>query len=654
MNGKLLFLFVFVAISSWAAPRNSTLHDGDLNRTEIRHGNEMPSSLDDDSLHQFDVLKISAELGFDIANSQLWGDVTIDLRADEIALNRIDLRFSSALEIDSIWSELIPVDSFAVEGDDSLQIYLQTFLQVGDSATLHIVYHGHPESIDGWGGIFFYPESGWRPPVVYTMGDGLDLDPPPSNYSWLPSFADPTDKVLWETWITVADDLVAVSGGVRIDSVQHDSTITWHYRLDQPVSTYLLFISVSEYEIMVQREANPIIENFVYPNRVTEAETHFSNVPVVLDGFAELFGPYPFDRFGFNMVRDGDMEHATSVSHYDGYVGANHTYDWLLFHEMSHMWWGDWVTLGDWRDLWLNEGFASYCEALAMEILGGSDAYHDYMNHSLLPTARGAANFTVYDPTDYWSSVVYEKGGCVLHMLRWVMGEDAFFQALREYGQEHAFGNAVTADFQAKCEEHYGESLQWFFDQWVYEGTGYPRYHVHGDLSDVLDIRITQEQTTGTYFQMPLEINYYNGGELQRTDTVWTEANAESYFESVSDADSIWIDPNQWILRTVTYYPFTPVDERPDGLPEEFAVGSAYPNPFNSSTTIKFDLPAQSPVALTVYNLQGQIVNRKMLGSMSPGTHEIQWDGNEFASGIYLFSLKANNQVKTAKAVLLK
>jgi aminopeptidase N len=348
------------------------------------------------------------------------------------------------------------------------------------------------------------------------------------------------------------------------------------------------------------------------------------------------------------------MEHATSVSHYDGYVAANHTWDWLLFHELSHMWWGDWVTLGDWRDLWLNEGFATYCEALAMEILGGSVAYHDYMNHSLLPTARGAANFTIYDPADYWSSVVYEKGGCVLHMLRWVMGEDSLFQALREFGQEHAYGNAVTVDFQAKCEEHYGESLQWFFDQWVYEGTGYPRYHVQGIWSDVLDIRITQEQTTGTYFRMPMEIHYYADGEFLRTDTVWTEANVESYFESVSDADSLWLDPNQWILRTATYHAFTPADERAEALPVEFALTSVYPNPFNPSVNIKFDLPAQSPVTLSVYNLHGQIVNRRMLGSMTPGTHEIQWNGIEHSSGIYLFSLQTRDQIIVAKAILLK
>lgn len=654
MHRKLLILFALVAACCWAAPRNSLLSDSVVDRSTFRHGLRYPSSLDEDSLHQFDVTKLSAELTFDIENSELWGDVAIKLRADETPLNRLDFRFSDALTIDSIWSDVTEVDHFDISGDDSLQIYLTASLAVGDSTEIHMVYHGQPEIIDAWGGIRLEPRTGWRPSIVYSMGDGLDLEPPPANHTWLPAWADPTDKLLWETWITAADSLTALSNGLLIDSEQHDSTITWHYRMDQPVSTYLLFVSVSVYDVMVQRESGPHIANYVYPNRVTQATEHFANVPAVLDGFAALFGDYPFDAFGFNMCRNGDMEHATSVSHYDAYVVQNHTYDGLLFHELSHMWWGDWVTLGEWKDMWLNEGFASYCEALGMEIIGGRDAYLDYMLHELMPAARGAANFTIYDPADYWSTVVYEKGGCVLHMLRWVMGDSSFFQALREYGAEHAYGNAVTAEFQAKCEEHYGESLQWFFDQWVYEGTGYPRYEVYGDRACALEITVMQGQSASTYFRMPMEIDYYAGTELLRTDTVWTEADAMTYYEPLWSADSIVLDPHKWILSTVTYHPFTPVENEVRELPREFALRDIYPNPFNPATTLEFDLPQQSEVTLIVHNIQGQEVSRESLGALSPGTHTVHWNGSSYSSGVYLYSLKTKNAIRTKKAVLLK
>ncbi|MBU0690381.1 T9SS type A sorting domain-containing protein [bacterium] len=660
MHRKLLILFALVAACSWAAPRNSFLTDSVVDRSAFRHAVRYPSNLDEDSLHQFDVTKLAATLAFDIDNSELWGDVTIKLRADEIPLNRLDFRFSSALTIDSIWSDITQVDRFEVEGDDSLQIYLVTPLAVGDSTEIRMVYHGQPEIIDAWGGIFMHPRSGWRPPIVYSMGDGLDLEPPPANHTWIPSYADPTDKLLWETWITADDSLTALSNGVLVESEPHDTTITWHYRMDQPVSTYLLFVSVSIYEIMVQRESDPYIANFVYPSRVNQAPEHFLNVPAVLDGFVELFGDYPFDAFGFNMCRNGDMEHATSVSHFDSYVVQNHTYDGLLFHELSHMWWGDWVTLGEWKDMWLNEGFASYCEALGMEIIGGRDEYLDYMLHDLMPAARGAANFTVYDPDDYWSSVVYEKGGCVLHMLRWVMGDSSFFQSLREYGAEHAYGNAVTADFQAKCEEHYGESLQWFFDQWVYSGTGYPRFEVENTWEgDIWGHRLRQTQTIGTYFRMPVEIEGTDWGGETRIDTVWIHDMdfQDIDFEDAAywfGVDTIIFDPNNWLLKTVSYSYIINAEDEDKAIPTEFAFSNIYPNPFNQSTTIEFDIPVQSEATLIVHNIQGQEVFRKLLGSLSPGTHHYHWDGREYSSGIYLYSLKTNNHISTKKAVLLK
>jgi aminopeptidase N len=246
--------------------------------------------------------------------------------------------------------------------------------------------------------------SGWRPQIAWSMGDGLALDPPPGNYNWLPSYADPTDKTVWEAWFTVPSSRAVSSGGVRVDTLNiGDGTTTWHYRLDQPVSTYLLFVAISDYRIMVQRESNPCIENFIYPSCWNQAQIDFSNVPTVIDSFAARFGTYPFERFGYAMTRTlGDMEHATCVCHYDGDVVGNLANEWILYHEMSHMWWGDWVTCGDWRDLWLNEGFATYCEPLSMEMLYGRDAYRNYMRDHLFHDALTTTeNFPIYDP-DYY------------------------------------------------------------------------------------------------------------------------------------------------------------------------------------------------------------------------------------------------------------
>lgn len=608
----------------------------------------------DDSLHQYNTLKIWSSLEYDIAERNISGWAKLRLVADEIPLSVVDLRLVESLAIDSAVSSTHTVDSAARAGNDSLQVYLTPSLLIGDTAEFTIYYHGTPSSIDGWGGMSFGQVDGWRPQICYTMGDGLALEPPPANYAWLPSFADPNDKVTWECWLRVPNELVGVSSGARLASIDNgDGTTTWHYRLDQQVSTYLLFVSVSDYEIMTQRESGPVIENFVYPSRWDQAQIHFEPVPECLDSFAANFGPYVFDRFGYNMTRNGDMEHATCVSHLDITVVSNRSEDWLLFHELSHQWWGNWVTVADWRDLWLNEGFASYCEALGMEWVRGEIDFRNYVRNNLQVTAREAGTeSTIYDPDFYWSNTVYEKGACVMHMLRWVMGDSLFFSALRDYGQQFAFGNATTVDFQTVCETHYDSTLQWFFDEWVFEGVGYPRYSVVYSTSDVPRLRISQTQSHG-YFTMPIEIAAYVNDAIIM-DTIWVvpDANGEWFTNEIELFDSVKIDPTGWILKTATHQNLTTARES-QNLPQDFTVVSAYPNPFNPMLSIIFNSPAAQQITLRAFNIQGQLVHEQAVFA-SPGSNCITWQADQQSSGIYWIKLSAQTQSRTIKAVLIK
>lgn len=627
------------------------------------HCRSAARALDEDSLHRFDVLKIEPHLQFDLDNTQLSGYVIFDLVADEIALNRIDFRFTHSLTIDSVWAGDGLSASLTAQGRDSIQIFLTPGLALGDTARIGIAYHGNPATIDTWGGFRWAQREFWRPQIAFSMGDGLNLDPPPANYNWIPSHADPTDKVLWEAWFRVPQTRAVSTAGVRLDTLNHgDSTTTWHYRLDQPVSTYLLFIAVSEYVIQTQRETNPLIENFVYPSRAAVAPIHFANVPTVLDGFIELFGPYPFDRFGYCMTRIGDMEHATCVSHIDAVVVASNTYDWLLFHEMAHQWWGDWVTCGDWRDLWLNEGFGTYCEALGMEILGGAQAYNDYIRTDLFPAARSTGeNFPIYDPDYYWGATVYEKGACVMHMLRQLLGDSAFFQALRDYGQDHAYGTAVTADWQAQLEAQYGSSLDWFFQPWVY-GRRYPQYRVTLDLDDdIAMLHIDQMQTTGTLFRMPLDVRVISTEGDTFEFTVWNDAVDHQEWGLVPNdtlgvfgwPQTVELDPHNKVLKTVQYRTVG-VDTEQESAPRAFRLTAVYPNPFNPAATVAFDLPRPADVRLRVFNVVGQEVAAQTLGRLNAGSHLANWDGSHAASGLYLFLLETEDYRGIAKAVLLK
>jgi aminopeptidase N len=386
-----------------SAPRPDSPWDAALSQNPPRSRYHLPRyTLDDDSLHRFDVLKYEPRLEFDLDGQVLWGQIEITLRADQIPLNSVDLRLIASLTVDSVWADGNHAATFTRNGPDSLQILLTPLLALGDTVRVGVAYHGSPAIVDAWGGFRWGTSTSWQPQIAFSLGDGLDLYPPPANYTWFPCHSALADKVLWECWFRVMANRVVSSAGVRVDTVHHgDGSVTWHYRLDQPVSTYLLFVAVSDYVVMVQRESGPRIENFVYPNRQAQAQSHFSNVPAVLDGFAALFGPYPFDRFGYIMTRIGDMEHATCVAHGDVYVQYGNSLDWLLFHEMSHQWWGNWVTCGEWKDIWLNEGFATYCEALGKEIIYGFETYMGYVTLNIFPSARSANDsYSIYDPDD--------------------------------------------------------------------------------------------------------------------------------------------------------------------------------------------------------------------------------------------------------------
>ena len=658
----IMFLFVFQSSVYASAPRHPSLWESVVPTYEPpRLRCSLPSRLDEDSLHFYDAVHFEPHLALNFVDHTLSGYVLVTVTSHDVSLSELDFRFTTSLSIDSVWTGDNQSASVQTVGNDSIRITLTPPLGVGDTTTIGVAFQGTPEIVDWWGGFHWADQSGWQPAIAYSMGDGISIDPPPANYTWFPNYADPNDKATWEAWFTVPTGKTVSSNGVRVDTLNNGDNTTWHYRLDQPVSTYLFFVSASDYVIQTQREANPLIENFVYTSRVTQAETHFSNVPTVLDSFVAWFGPYPFDRMGYNMTRQGDMEHATCVSHIDQYVLANHVNDWLLFHEMSHMWWGDWVTCGDWRDLWLNEGFATYCEALGMEALGGYDAYIEYIVNDLFQDARMTnENFPIYDPDYYWGATVYDKGGCVMHMLRYVLGDSAFFQAWREFGEEHAFATAVTDEWQTKLEEHYGASLDWFFDEWIY-GYRYPRYRVTLLNSDIVQLHIEQIQTSETLFQMPLDLQFVNTEEETLEVTVWNNAEESQTWMVIPPLDSIDVgfpvsvelDPHDKILKTVVYEYINSIGHETQE-PQEFTLSNAYPNPFNPTTNLNFTLPNPSFVTLSVFDLLGRQVERSSVGSFPAGTHLYSYDGSNLSSGVYLFRLESNAGVRTTKAVLLK
>jgi aminopeptidase N len=464
--------------------------------------------------------------------------------------------------------------------------------------------------------------------------------------------------------VTVPDTLIVASNGVLEDELNLPDgrkTYVWHEKY--PIATYLVSLAISNYEVFsdyFRHGAGDSMEvaYFVYPEHVDTARVSFAVTVPMIEFFSTVFGPYPFIDEKYGMAEfgwwSGAMEHQTCTSMGSRFLSRSRVFDWVVAHELSHQWWGDSVTPEEWADVWLNEGFATYSEALWVEHESGSEAYREDVARRVLSKGfRGA----LYDPEDLFGPTVYFKGAWVLHMLRRVMGDELFFDALRAYASDdaHRYKNATTADFQRVCEDYYGEALDWFFDEWVY-GEGEPQYAYYWAKqgrkgATTVDLTLRQLQS-GQVFTMPIDLRFSlmssDSTVTDTTVTVWNSTSLEHYrFEFAGSVTSLEIDPDVWILRSVEQRPL------------EAATLLVNPNPFNATTHIAFELGSGGLVEVVIYDVTGGRVRSLVRDDFPAGYHEKEWDGKNdsgeaVSSGVYFVRLETVRGVLTGKAVLLK
>jgi hypothetical protein len=341
----------------------------------------------------------------------------------------------------------------------------------------------------------------------------------------------------------------------------------------------------------------------------------------------------------------------------------------VIAHELSHQWWGDMITCETWEDLWLNEGFASYCEALWAEHLGGFTAYRNYMIDMDDYFYGGNFQGPVYDPSQLFNTTVYDKGGWVLHMLRHVISDSTFFQGFWNYGHDPSFqyGTATTADFQNVMETTSGMDLDWFFQEWVY-GVNRP-YYQYWWVADSsggnyqLTVHIDQIQQNAPVFRMPLDLQVTTASG-ESTFTVIDSLGSQDFaFTIPENPQQVDLDKYNWVLKHVQMVPSGGIGG--DGgaiLPRSLALHQNYPNPFNPSTTIVYDIPeglSGDDMSLTVYDVRGREIRDLEVGPATSGRHQVAWNGRDdmgrlTASGIYLYRLVVGNGVETKRMLLMK
>lgn len=478
------------------------------------------------------------------------------------------------------------IDTFRLNGQDvAFQRSLDTLffpLSGGSEDTLVILYRGSPPSPGYLGGGLYFVGN----PVHTVFSD----DEPYGLRRWLPALDAPDDKVLLRLTLRVPAGWLVGSNGLptTVDTTS-DSLWIWTWESQYPIASYLIHFAASNNFVLLKDSAVIVsgtqtdtlpIWNFVYTSEVGDASQEFAHLPDMLQYLSSVFGVYPFvgEKYGHTCVLSGwAMENQTMTAYLSDLTPTVGSRDWIIAHELGHQWWGDWVTLGNFDHIWLNEGFATYTEALYIghrDSLTNPNAYADYINSEMnyyLSSCSSRWDDPILPPAVLFSSCnTYTKAGLVLHMLRGVMGDSLFFEGLRLYGQTFAYSNALTPDFQSVMESVWGSSLDWFFQEWIY-APGFPHYRWGWRQSgNILELALQQIQDSTVapnvgYFQMPLRIRvvYLDGSDTLMT--IWNSAQAfERFTLPVSGVVSdVILDDGNWVLDRQTYDPSVVVEESP-------------------------------------------------------------------------------------------
>jgi aminopeptidase N len=375
--------------------------------------------------------------------------------------------------------DLVALDVASVQIDGDAAVFSRTAEELvidpvedlleGSTFTTVIELSGVPSETES---------GGW---VRGPNGGALALGEPDGAAGWFPVNDHPSDKAIYTLTVTAPSELTVASNGVLSDKVVDGAVTTWTYINAQPQASYLTALAIGDYQIVDGgTSASGVPIRNVFPaDRVDELTAAFARQPQMIDAFEQRFGPYPFEVYGA-LVADGlDFQWALEIqtmSVFGAYVvgGGGGDDDWVIAHELAHQWFGDSVSLEQWNDIWLNEGFASYAEELWAEAqepgLDLTQKIRDDLADAsprLVAALNEPLTAVTAEPGGLFTPAVYIRGSYLLHSLRLEIGDDDFLQLLQEWTATYRNANASTDDFIALAEVTSGEQLDDLFDRWL-------------------------------------------------------------------------------------------------------------------------------------------------------------------------------------------
>jgi aminopeptidase N len=432
-----------------------------------------------------------------------------------------------------------------------LRIALSAVYKPGELLNLNVKYHGKPA--DG----LFFKRNKFGDRTVFA-----DNWPDRARH-WFPSVDHPSDKARVEFFISAPARYDVVANGELIETVsRQDGTRLTHWRESAPVPVYCMVFGATEFAVVnAGASGGTNLWHYLYPRDRDRGLADHGRALRMLEFYTSLVGPYPYEKLALveSSTRFGGMENSSNIFFDENSYNGTGQLEGTVAHEIAHQWFGDSVTESDWHHLWLSEGFATYFGALFYERTDGRDKFVRMMlenRERYMQDAESVAR-PIYDPSvkDLFKLLNrnnYQKGAWVLHMLRRVVGDEKFFEGVRDYYRTYRDGNALTEDFQRVLELRSGRPLDWFFHQWIYE-PGFPAYDASwrwDESAKRLTLNVRQTQAGGL-FRMPLDVEFKDGDDIRREVVEVTGREQSFDFKLKHRPQTVALDPDEWVLKTL-------------------------------------------------------------------------------------------------------
>ncbi|MBK9438506.1 MAG: hypothetical protein IPN51_11090 [Chloracidobacterium sp.] len=472
----------------------------------------------------------------------------------------------------------------AAKGNDNLEITLDRVYSAGEDVKVVIDYAtNYVNKVDdnetaigsfGRGLRFIKPtaDDPNKPRQIWSQGESE------FNRYWFPSYDTPNDFRTTDMRATVAKPFTVVGNGKLVETKENaDGTRTFHWKMEQPYSNYLTSIVVSETTPVIQDFDGVPVYNYGYPNETKEVAATVRNLPATMRFFSQITGVrYPYAKYSQAFVEEfgGGMENISATTQIEEMIHDERELldtdsESLQSHELAHQWFGDYVTCRDWGQIWLNESFATYMQAMWTEKLKGHDEfiYTEIRNNQDATIGAWRQGNRRPIVTKYYANkdamfdtYAYPGGGSVLHMLRKHLGDRAFYASLKHYLTQNAHQPVSTEELRIAIEETTGQSMDWFFDQWLYR-MGHPVFEITQNYDEAkkeltLNVKQTQkldlnnEYPQTKYFQTYVDVAVDN-----KVERVWLKPQEENVltFKSATKPKLVNFDYEGTLLKEMTF-----------------------------------------------------------------------------------------------------